>query len=155
MGPAIVAFAVLASMQKPQSDNTIFLDVPDNHFAYAMLLELKSDGLLPELQLPLTRGDRPLTRGQIGAYVTEATINLQRHVDNHRPINPSAGMVSYSAQISDFSADQLKYLVDLVPRLRKVAKAFSANLPSYVKWQEIDRSLQEEGTLLDGLVAGS
>src|SRR5258708_37807620 len=112
MGPLVIATVCLAAaVQKPLPDNAKYPDVPDNHFVYGMLSELKSDGLLPELDADvLLLERRPLTRGQIGRYVVQATMNLQRYVDEHRQVASSGMTVKYSETLTDFSADQLRYL---------------------------------------------
>jgi hypothetical protein len=151
----ITAGLLANTLQKPLADNVVFSDVPDNHFVYGLLLELRTDGLLPELVLPLSRGNRPLTRGEIGCYICEATLNLQRYVDERRPVNASNGEVTFSGQLSNLTGDQLKYFFALTPRIRRVAKLFATNLPPFVKWKELDQSLDGEKKLIDGLIAAA
>lgn len=149
----MIATAALALQS--QSNNAIYPDVPDNHFVYDLLRELKSDGLLPELSAAegLLRGNRPLTRGQIGRFVVQGTMNLQQFIDEHRKLDTVDRLVKYSDTVSDLTGDQLKYNVGLTFKLRKVGKIFSGNLPTYVSWKGLDRSLEDEGKLIDGLLA--
>jgi len=154
MGLAFLACAALALGQKSSLDNAVFVDVPDNHYVYSLLMELRGDGLLPETNnVPLVRGARPLTRGQIARYLVIATSNVQQYIDEHREVRTTNGLVSYSDTVSTFTGDQLKYVAALPERMRKVVKAFSGNFPSYVKWTELDAVLEREDKLLDGLVA--
>jgi len=147
----LITVAVGLAVQQSLGNNVIYGDVPDNHFAYDVLRDLRSGGLLPEL--PGQRGGWYLTRGQFGAYITEATINLGRYVDRHRFPKAVKGFEVYSEQLTDLSGEQLQYLVAVVPRIRRVAKTFSMNLPSYVSWKGLDRSLEDEGKRIDGLLA--
>jgi len=154
MSAWVAALALGASLQKAPTNGSIYPDVPDNHYVYAMLIDLRAHGLLPELhQDTLTRGDRPLTRGMIGMFVVEATFNTRMFVDAHRHADTSHGIVQYSSPVSDLTGDQLKYLDSLVPRLRSVAKTFAANLPSFVKSNDLDRSLEDQANVIDGLTA--
>src|SRR6476646_963318 len=120
MGPFLIASACLvAGIQKPPPDNLLYPDVPDNHVAYAILHELKADGLLPEWD-DLVRGNRPLTRGQIGRFLAHAAMNLQQFVEDHRQVTgPPGPTLKYSDAMTTFSGKQLTYLVALTPRLRK------------------------------------
>lgn len=153
MVPFALAIACIA-LQKSTANNAAFPDVPDNHYVYALLGDMRRSGLLPELAgVNLGSSQSPLTRGQVGAFVVEATINLQRHVDAGRHKSQTQGIVSYSDQISDFNGDQLKYQFALIPQLRRVAKNFSQNLPPFVKLSELDASLQQEAKVIDGLTA--
>ena len=140
-------------LQKAQPSNAAFPDIPDNHAAYALIHELHVSGLLPEAVEPLARANNPVTRAQMGVYFLEAAVNLQRYVDDHRPCTTSNGLSTYSKQFTSFNGDQLKYVIGLTARLKKAASQFSTNLPSFVKWQDLSKSLGEESKLLDGLVA--
>jgi hypothetical protein len=156
MSPFLIAAALLASgVQKPQPGNAAYPDVPDNHFVYATLSDLRAGGLLPELDPDeLLSVTHPLTRAKIGQYVVEATINLQRFVDQHRQISSVGTTVRYSDTVSTLTGSQISYLLALTPRVRKVAKAVSPNLPPFVHWSELDHTLDAEGKLIDGLLAG-
>ena len=155
MGLALIACAAVAVTQNALN-NTVFVDVPDNHYVYALLMELRTDGLLPETnRIPLVRGARPLTRGQVARYMVIATANLQQYVEEHREVRVANGFVTYSDTVSTFTTDQLKYVSGLPDRMRKVVKAFSQNFPPYVNWTSLDSALDKQGTVLDGLVAGA
>lgn len=155
MGPAILAIVVAFCVQKPPSDNAICGDVPNNHFVYATLSELKSGGLLPELDPDsLISATHPLTRAKIGRYIVEATINLQRFIDEHREMNSVGGTARYSDTVSTLTGNQISYLIGLTSRIRRVAKAVSPNLPPFVRWPDLDHSLDAEAKLIDGLLAG-
>src|SRR5947208_1048689 len=108
MGPLLLAVAFCTvGLQKPPSNDALYPDVPDNHFAYAMLAELTSDGLLPERN-ELLIGNKPLTRDQIGRFIVHGVLNLQQFVDDHRQREGGPGpIVIYSDTVSTFSGSQL------------------------------------------------
>jgi len=156
MSPVLIAAALLASgLQKPPPDNAAYPDVADNHFVYATLSELNAGGLLPELDPDdLLSAKRPLTRGQIGRYIVEATINLQRFVDHHRQLESKGNVAKYSDTVSTLTGKQINYLLALTPRIRRVAKAVAPNLPTFVHSPDLDHTLDAETKLIDGLLAG-
>lgn len=134
---------LLAAFVIAQNPGSNFPDIPENHFVYDALNRFHSEGLLPEYDMGLLRGNRPLTRWEVAEFIVHAELNLSRRVGALvvRKGMSSADLSMASEVVATDSLD--------VDSLHQITPIFLSDFPAFVSGSALMSDEKDLASRLD------